>query len=90
MEVARAERVRFQKRDVSTEFQSKKLRTWNLRGNSRLQTFSSFLLPTSLLRGWLFIRLTARRYRRGSILRYYIVYKLIKMIIKINYFNTLI
>lgn len=61
VEVARPERVRFQKRDVSTEFQSKKLRTRNLRGNSRLQTFSSLLLPTSFLREWLFIRLTARR-----------------------------
>lgn len=55
MEVARAERVRFQKRDVSTEFQSKKLRTRNLRGNSRASpdVFLSSALPRFSADGFL-------------------------------------
>lgn len=91
MEVARAERVRFQKRDVSTEFQSKKLRTRNLRGNSRLQTFSSLLLflvsPRMAFYPTCCASLTLSFTPRLDIYHYdiaYVVYKLIKMIIVQN------
>jgi hypothetical protein len=67
VEVVRAGQVRFQRRDVSTEFQSKKLRTPpSLRGNSRAPSFFRMEPPARSRTFALFSAVKRRRTSPGS------------------------